>query len=248
VLMADGTTKAIKYVKVGDRVKATDPKTGKTTVRTVTKLHRNQDTDLTDLTVKVGHAKAELHTTTHHPFWDATARAWINAADLRVGHHLRTDDGKTVTVARVHSFVDSKQMLDLTVANVHTYYVLAGNTPVLVHNCGKQVYEAGGKHGPQARGSVRGPNSAEPTNGQGALGNSVQIKPTSPRRIGIDPSTGEPVILDRTGEVPCGCSQEDGVNEIFHGHVRTDIETDKGMVAARNALRRAIKNGGVKVP
>jgi hypothetical protein len=27
-------------------------------------------------------------------------------------------------------------MLDLTVANVHTYYVLAGNTPVLVHNCG----------------------------------------------------------------------------------------------------------------
>jgi hypothetical protein len=27
-------------------------------------------------------------------------------------------------------------MLNLTVDRIHTYYVLAGNTPVLVHNCG----------------------------------------------------------------------------------------------------------------
>lgn len=27
-------------------------------------------------------------------------------------------------------------MHDLTIADIHTYYVLAGNTPVLVHNCG----------------------------------------------------------------------------------------------------------------
>ncbi|WP_243715217.1 hypothetical protein [Micromonospora sp. KC207] len=27
-------------------------------------------------------------------------------------------------------------MRDLTVADVHTYYVIAGDTPVLVHNCG----------------------------------------------------------------------------------------------------------------
>ena len=30
-------------------------------------------------------------------------------------------------------------MRDLTVADVHTYYVLAGNTPVLVHNCESAV-------------------------------------------------------------------------------------------------------------
>ena len=34
------------------------------------------------------------------------------------------------------------------------------------------------------------------------------------------------------------------MNEIFHGHVRSDFETDPGMQAARNALRRAIKSGG----
>jgi hypothetical protein len=27
-------------------------------------------------------------------------------------------------------------MRDITVADIHTYHVLAGNTPVLVHNCG----------------------------------------------------------------------------------------------------------------
>jgi hypothetical protein len=35
-------------------------------------------------------------------------------------------------------------MHDLTVATIHTYYVLAGNTPVLVHNCGGG-YDAAGK-------------------------------------------------------------------------------------------------------
>ncbi|MER5702788.1 hypothetical protein ABT023_12705 [Micromonospora sp. NPDC002296] len=32
-------------------------------------------------------------------------------------------------------------MRDLTVANVHTYYVIAGNTPVLVHNCGDALFD-----------------------------------------------------------------------------------------------------------
>ncbi|NED79134.1 hypothetical protein G3I76_03365, partial [Streptomyces sp. SID11233] len=36
VLMADGTTKAIKDVKVGDKVVATNPETGSRTVETVT--------------------------------------------------------------------------------------------------------------------------------------------------------------------------------------------------------------------
>nr|WP_308340505.1 MULTISPECIES: Hint domain-containing homing endonuclease [unclassified Streptomyces] len=36
VLMADGSTKPIEDVKVGDKVKATDPKTGETRIETVT--------------------------------------------------------------------------------------------------------------------------------------------------------------------------------------------------------------------
>jgi hypothetical protein len=39
-----------------------------------------------------------------------------------------------VVVIRVHSFRGARTMRDLTVANIHTYYVMAGNTPVFVHN------------------------------------------------------------------------------------------------------------------
>lgn len=53
VLMADGSHRPIEKVKVGDKVIATDPKTGKATARAVTALHTNQDTDLTDVTVKI---------------------------------------------------------------------------------------------------------------------------------------------------------------------------------------------------
>ena len=123
--------------------------------------------------------------------------------------------------------------------------MLAGTTPVLVHNCDNQIYEANPKHGAEARATSRGGSSAEPADGQGALDNSVQIKGTSPRRVGIDPSNGDVVILDRHLEVSCDCG---GTNELFHGHVRTDINSDPGMQAAKNALRRAIKAGDIVVP
>ena len=39
--------------------------------------------------------------------------------------------------AAVSSHTGDADMRDLTVADVHTYYVMAGTTPVLVHNCGE---------------------------------------------------------------------------------------------------------------
>jgi len=42
-------------------------------------------------------------------------------------------------VVSVHRFTGAKDMRDLTVAQVHTFYVLVGTTPVLVHNCGGSV-------------------------------------------------------------------------------------------------------------
>jgi hypothetical protein len=137
VLMADGSRKAIGDVKVGDKVEATDPTTGKVESRTVTALHNNEDTDLTDLTVQTGDGRtAVLHTTQHHPFWDGTRNSWVDAAGLARGERLRTADGRTVTVVDVRSFSGRHQMRDLTVDELHTYYVLAGAAPVLVHNCG----------------------------------------------------------------------------------------------------------------
>jgi RHS repeat-associated protein len=136
VVMADGSTRPIKDVNVGDKVKATDPKTGRTQAKTVTMLHRNRDKDLVDVKVRTARGRTTtLHTTEHHPFWDGTARKWVDAAKLKAGHKLRNVAGAAlVTVLAVTGVHGAKVMDDLTVADTHTYYVVAVDQPVLVHN------------------------------------------------------------------------------------------------------------------
>ncbi|MFY0728943.1 S-type pyocin domain-containing protein [Pseudomonas sp. NFX15] len=68
--------------------------------------------------------------------------------------------------------------------------------------------------------------SKGPANGQDALDNSVQVKPTSPRRISVDPETGEFVVFDRTG------------GDVYHGHVRPWDKLHQDM---KNALIKAQK-------
>ncbi|MEV0561391.1 polymorphic toxin-type HINT domain-containing protein [Dactylosporangium sp. NPDC050588] len=135
VLMADGAQKAIKDIVVGDIVTATDAATSETKAQTVTALHANLDTDLTD--VAVVDSDGDIHvleTTDHHPFWSDTANNWVDAAELTPGDRLRAADHRTMVVLKVYSRIQAKLMRDLTVGNFHTYYVVAGDTPVLVHN------------------------------------------------------------------------------------------------------------------
>jgi RHS repeat-associated protein len=149
VLLANGRTKAIKDIGIGDVVVATDPGEDRTAAKAVTRLHDNLDTDLADLTIVGRHGgRSILHTTQNHPFWDATTAAWTPAGVLRPGDRLSTPDG-TATVVHVRSFRGARHMLNLTIADVHTYYVLAGNTPVLVHNLGGPSGPAAGAAGTQ---------------------------------------------------------------------------------------------------
>lgn len=73
--------------------------------------------------------------------------------------------------------------------------------------------------------------SRAPINGQDALDMSIQIKETSPRRIGIDYSTSDFVIFDQT------------IGNKYHGHVRSwkDLHIDM-----QNALKKAgmVDNNG----
>ncbi len=137
VVLASGQSIAIDKLKVGDKVLATDPQTGRTEAKPVTALHVNLDTDLTDLTVrdhKTGRTTV-LKTTQHHPFWDATRKEWVDAAQLRPGDSTLVDaKGNTSTVTSVQNHIGAATMRDLTVDDIHTYYVLAGETAVLVHN------------------------------------------------------------------------------------------------------------------
>jgi pretoxin HINT domain-containing protein len=141
VLLADGKTKSIEDVKVGDKVVATDPKTGKTRLEPVIAAFSGiAYTNLVQITVdtdgKRGHRTGVITATEHHKFWDPTHRQWTRADRLIRGATLRTPAGTRVKVVRVSFGPGHPVVLDLTVADVHTYYVEADGTPVLVHNCG----------------------------------------------------------------------------------------------------------------
>ncbi|MFY1695934.1 LamG-like jellyroll fold domain-containing protein [Solwaraspora sp. WMMA2101] len=142
VRMADGSTKPIGEVELGDEVLATDPATGRSAARPVRVLHGHADRELTDVTVTdtdTGES-AVVETTARHPFWNVDTNRWTDAADLRPGDRLRSPDGETSQrVAAVRVWTGLKWMRDLTVGGVHTYYVLAGEAPVLVHNCSRKT-------------------------------------------------------------------------------------------------------------
>jgi hypothetical protein len=135
VLLADGATKMIGAVQIGDEVLATDPITGRTSAEKVTELHRNLDEEFADVTVtEADGGLATIRTTYDHPIWNATDRRWSDAADLADGDSLLARTG-SATVTDVYRHTGAQFMHNLTVAELHTYYVLAGETPVLVHNC-----------------------------------------------------------------------------------------------------------------
>nr|WP_239071626.1 polymorphic toxin-type HINT domain-containing protein [Amycolatopsis sp. SID8362] len=88
-------------------------------------------------------APATLTTTFHHPFYDVTRGAFVEAVNLQVGDRLQTPDGGEATVERVTPYHSTEVTYDLTIDQLHTYYVAAGETPVLVHNCDPYVWKAG---------------------------------------------------------------------------------------------------------
>ncbi|GIF62191.1 hypothetical protein Ais01nite_02260 [Asanoa ishikariensis] len=136
VLMADGKTRPIDQIEVGDQLTVTDPESGETTARKVTELHVNIDVALTDLTVTtVNGVETVVKTTDEHPFWVPSRGEWVGAANLHDGVTLDTLDASGAVVRKVTTYSGPVTMYNLTVDNIHTYYVLAGVTPILVHNC-----------------------------------------------------------------------------------------------------------------
>ncbi|WP_406305078.1 polymorphic toxin-type HINT domain-containing protein [Streptomyces sp. NBC_00885] len=144
VALADGSTKPIERVELGDKVVVTDPETGETTTREVVgTIVTEDDKHFVDLTIegKSGDQAALISTTTH-PFWVESEGKWIEAGDLKPGMTLRTPDGDVVELAKTRYFEKRQRTHDLTISGIHTYYVVAGATPVLVHNCGEASLDA----------------------------------------------------------------------------------------------------------
>ena len=138
VLLASGKAVPISSLKPGDKVLATDTSTGKDQPETVTAVQVHHDTDLYDLRVKTPHGVQVIHATASHLFWDPYPHyGWIPAKHLKPGMHLKAPDGQlAVVVGGSVPAAHDGWMWDLTVPgnNDHDFYVLAGATPVLVHN------------------------------------------------------------------------------------------------------------------
>ncbi|MFJ7215302.1 hypothetical protein [Amycolatopsis sp. NPDC098790] len=72
--------------------------------------------------------------TAHHLFWNDTTRRWAYAADLVQGRQLDTPGDVRATVVGTGRHTMVARTYNLTISNVHTFYVMAGTTAGLVHN------------------------------------------------------------------------------------------------------------------
>jgi len=140
VLMADGGTKPIEKVRAGDRVLATDPVAGRTAGEPVTSTIAGfGEKKLVDVTIDIdgahGHRTAKVTATDNHPFWVPALAQWVEAGKLSPQQWLRTSAGTLVQISAVRPHTATATVHNLTVAEIHTYYVVAGGTAVLVHNC-----------------------------------------------------------------------------------------------------------------
>ncbi|MFD5904695.1 polymorphic toxin-type HINT domain-containing protein [Streptomyces microflavus] len=204
VLMADGTTKPIEKVEIGDRVLAADPETGESRAETITaEITSAGSKNLVRITIAPGQgakgASTVITATDAHPFWVPEIRKWVDATELEPGQYLLTGAGVRVQIVGVARWTQEASVYNLTVGNLHTYYVLAADTSVLVHNDDSSVgtvFRDGSfkfqifsnDHGP-AHGHLMGP---------GIKGHGIQIgqngKPLDPN---LQLNRGQQEVIDK---------------------------------------------------
>ncbi|MFF5260640.1 polymorphic toxin-type HINT domain-containing protein [Actinomadura viridis] len=139
VLMADGTRRAIERIRPGDRVLAGDPVSGRVTPKTVTDAFGGDRYEslvrvVVDIDGDQGARTGAVTATEHHRFWDAGRRAWKRADELAPGSWLRGPAGEGLRVLAAVRVPGRPEVRDLTVAGLHTFFVVAGGGRILVHN------------------------------------------------------------------------------------------------------------------
>lgn len=148
-----------------------------------------------------------------------TAAETLEYSDLRFGD-ATLNRMRSVAIANANRLAGDKPLDPNAVASL-VADVGIGAAPGIAGAISPKglTYEAAPYHG-STDNAVK---SRGPSNGQSVLENSVQVKETSPRRVSVDPQTGEFVVFDRT------------LGDVYHGHVRAwkDLTSDM-----QNALVR----------
>ncbi len=132
--MADGSTKPIEDVELGDLVWAADPESGEEGPREVTRLITGHgDKTLVDIEVDGDTVTG----TDAHPIWVNNRGEWVDAEDVKAGDYLIDEDGVEMVVDDVDVRQVSNQTVhNLTVDDIHTFFVMAGEDAILTHNSG----------------------------------------------------------------------------------------------------------------
>jgi RHS repeat-associated protein len=135
VLMADGSKKAIKDIRVGDLIEAGDAQQGVEVPERVDHVIVGRGLKhLIALTV----AGETIRATYNHPFWVIDDQRFEWANQLTAHEHLWMDGGRTAAVESARSFDQVTTVYNLSITSVHTYFV--GRNAVLVHNvCGPDL-------------------------------------------------------------------------------------------------------------
>jgi hypothetical protein len=136
VLMADGKTKSIEEIEPGEWVLADNPYDDeipkafqvKHSIKSVTSRIIEIAIDDGD-----GIIDGTFETTGEHPFFTIN-RGWQYAENLVIGDVLINHDAQPVYVLKLDTFAKEARTFNITVDDVHAYYVVAGGISVLVHN------------------------------------------------------------------------------------------------------------------
>ncbi|WP_285780806.1 polymorphic toxin-type HINT domain-containing protein, partial [Microtetraspora sp. NBRC 13810] len=223
-----------------DHVLATDPETGVTGSRPVTTLITGDGTkNLVKLTIDIdgtrGAATDVITATDEHPFWIPALREWLPAGQLQPGMWLQTSAGTHVQLTAVQKWTTTQRVHNLTVDELHTYYVLAGTTPVLVHNCGGIKYVTYTKTNP-----VTGKVYTGRTRGYGDPADIIAARDAGHHMN--DQGFG-PAVLDKwvEGTLPVAQRHSDTAYRAIRGREQNLIDFFGGAQSAGGASGNAIR-------
>jgi hypothetical protein len=77
---------------------------------------------------------SQLEVTDNHPFWNPVTMSWVRADSLVSGDRLASVDGDRPVVNGTQVREVSVAVFNLTVDDLHTFFVVVGDEPVLTHN------------------------------------------------------------------------------------------------------------------
>ncbi|BCJ37533.1 hypothetical protein Athai_50360 [Actinocatenispora thailandica] len=96
VLLADGSSKPIAKLHIGDHVTNEKPdKHGTQKHRVDGVIRTTTDHDFVQITLQDGQGQQKITATAHHRFWDHSSHRWTEAVDLKSGDELQTTHGTT---------------------------------------------------------------------------------------------------------------------------------------------------------